>query len=277
MSPGGRSPATCWSCCSAGVGGGWIDRSGWGQDSYLVKGHAEQSYVDDYICVGTARLPPIYLLQCRGYALSKPADLEAVRGLKEGLCYVAQDTAQEAKVGVRAEGGQCLGGWEASRWSRIHRMRPLGRRKGGRDRGGAVSHISQSWRPGPSEMHSSCAHTQWQCASPPMLPAGTSFSLPSPSSPLAASIPSTPTPMQLARETTCLTRSYTLPDGRVIRVGAERFLAPEALFDPSLADVEGPGIARMAFDAIQVTRGVSCVQLVNDCGHEHCLLKGRAA
>ena len=77
-----------------------------------------------------------YLLQCRGYALSKPADLEAVRGLKEGLCYVAQDTAQEAKVGVRAEGGQCLGGWEASRWSRIHRMRPLGRRKGVRDRGG---------------------------------------------------------------------------------------------------------------------------------------------
>ena len=139
----------------------------------------------------------------------------------------------------------------------------------------AVSRISQSWPA--SEMHSSCAHTQWQCASPPMLPAGTSFSLPSPSSPLAASIPSTPTPMQLARETTCLTRSYTLPDGRVIRVGAERFLAPEALFDPSLADVEGPGIARMAFDAIQVTRGVSCVQLVNDCGHEHCLLKGRAA
>ena len=50
-----------------------------------------------------------YLLQCRGYALSKPADLEAVRGLKEGLCYVAQDTAQEAKVGVRAEGAWVVG------------------------------------------------------------------------------------------------------------------------------------------------------------------------
>ncbi len=60
---------------------------------------------------------------------------------------------------------------------------------------------------------------------------------------------------QLARETTCLMRSYALPDGAVVRVGPERFLAPEALFEPSLADVEGPGIAAMAFEAIQVGGG----------------------
>lgn len=37
---------------------------------------------------------------------------------------------------------------------------------------------------------------------------------------------------RLARETTCTTESYALPDGRVIRLGAERFTAPEALMDP---------------------------------------------
>lgn len=37
---------------------------------------------------------------------------------------------------------------------------------------------------------------------------------------------------RLARETTCTTESYTLPDGRVIRLGQERFAAPEALMNP---------------------------------------------
>jgi actin-related protein 2 len=58
--------------------------------------------------------------------------------------------------------------------------------------------------------------------------------------------------LQLARETTCLVESYVLPDGRVIRVGAERFTAPEAMFKPSLMGVEAPGIAEMAFNCIQV-------------------------
>ena len=35
---------------------------------------------------------------------------------------------------------------------------------------------------------------------------------------------------------------YTLPDGRVIKVGQERFEAPEALFNPSLIDCEGKGM-----------------------------------
>ncbi|RKO92693.1 actin family, partial [Blyttiomyces helicus] len=42
-----------------------------------------------------------------------------------------------------------------------------------------------------------------------------------------------------------------LPDGRVIKVGSERFEAPEALFQPHLVDVETPGVAELLFGAIQ--------------------------
>lgn len=55
---------------------------------------------------------------------------------------------------------------------------------------------------------------------------------------------------RLANETTVLVETYTLPDGRVIRVGGERFEAPEALFQPHLIDVEGMGMAEMLFDCI---------------------------
>ena len=48
-----------------------------------------------------------------------------------------------------------------------------------------------------------------------------------------------------------LVESYTLPDGRTIRVGSERFEAPECMFQPHLVDVEQPGIAEMLFDTIQ--------------------------
>ncbi|XP_060568855.1 actin-related protein 2 [Ruditapes philippinarum] len=56
---------------------------------------------------------------------------------------------------------------------------------------------------------------------------------------------------KLALETTVLVESYTLPDGRVIKVGGERFEAPEALFQPHLINVEGDGVAEMLFKAIQ--------------------------
>lgn len=42
-----------------------------------------------------------------------------------------------------------------------------------------------------------------------------------------------------------------LPDGRVIKVGSERFEAPECLFQPALVDVEQPGCAEMLFNTIQ--------------------------
>ncbi len=56
---------------------------------------------------------------------------------------------------------------------------------------------------------------------------------------------------RLSEETTVLVESYTLPDGRVIRVGSERFEAPECLFQPHLVDCEQPGIAEMLFKTIQ--------------------------
>ena len=41
---------------------------------------------------------------------------------------------------------------------------------------------------------------------------------------------------------------FQLPDGRVIKVGGERFEAPEALFQPHLINVEGQGIAELVFN-----------------------------
>ncbi|KAG9477568.1 hypothetical protein GDO78_002779 [Eleutherodactylus coqui] len=43
---------------------------------------------------------------------------------------------------------------------------------------------------------------------------------------------------------------YTLPDGKVIAVGHQRFRAPEALFSPSNNGVEAPGMHTMIFDSI---------------------------
>lgn len=56
---------------------------------------------------------------------------------------------------------------------------------------------------------------------------------------------------RLSEETTVLVQSYTLPDGRVIRLGSERFEAPECLFQPHLVDCEQDGIAEMVFKLIQ--------------------------
>ncbi|KKK22209.1 actin [Aspergillus rambellii] len=56
---------------------------------------------------------------------------------------------------------------------------------------------------------------------------------------------------KLSEDTTVLVESYTLPDGRVIRVGSERFEAPECLFQPHLVDVDQPGVAEMLFNTIQ--------------------------
>lgn len=56
---------------------------------------------------------------------------------------------------------------------------------------------------------------------------------------------------RLSEETTVLVENYTLPDGRVIKVGSERFEAPECMFQPALVDVEQPGMAEMLFNTIQ--------------------------
>ncbi|KAK9467023.1 actin family [Lipomyces arxii] len=56
---------------------------------------------------------------------------------------------------------------------------------------------------------------------------------------------------KLAEETTVLVESYTLPDGRTIKIGSERFEAPECLFQPYLVDVEQPGLAELLFNTVQ--------------------------
>jgi actin-related protein 2 len=56
---------------------------------------------------------------------------------------------------------------------------------------------------------------------------------------------------KLALETTVLVQKYELPDGRIIKVGSERFDAPEVLFHPGLIDVEGLGASDMLFQMIQ--------------------------
>jgi len=55
---------------------------------------------------------------------------------------------------------------------------------------------------------------------------------------------------RLALETTILIKKYKLPDGRVIKVGRERFEAPECLFNPGLIDCDQSGMGEMVFDTI---------------------------
>jgi len=47
-----------------------------------------------------------------------------------------------------------------------------------------------------------------------------------------------------------LEKQYELPDGQVITIGAERFRAPQALFDPSLVGLEDAGVDRLTYDSI---------------------------
>ncbi|KAF7312823.1 Cytoplasmic 1 [Mycena kentingensis (nom. inval.)] len=44
-------------------------------------------------------------------------------------------------------------------------------------------------------------------------------------------------------------QEYTLPDGRVVSLGSERFMIPETLFEPSLAGISAPGIHQLIHDA----------------------------
>jgi centractin len=46
---------------------------------------------------------------------------------------------------------------------------------------------------------------------------------------------------------------YQLPDGKKIKIGAERFRAPEILFEPELIGLEYQGVHQMLNDAIQKT------------------------
>lgn len=56
----------------------------------------------------------------------------------------------------------------------------------------------------------------------------------------------------LGKETTTLDKSYRLPDGKKIRIGRERFEAPELLFQPWLGGFDFNGISESVFDCINV-------------------------
>lgn len=49
------------------------------------------------------------------------------------------------------------------------------------------------------------------------------------------------------------TLEYVLPDGHKLKVGPERFRAPEILFDPELIGLEYPGVHQIVIDAINRT------------------------
>jgi actin-related protein 2 len=54
----------------------------------------------------------------------------------------------------------------------------------------------------------------------------------------------------IANETTCYNARCTLPSGRVVTVGSERFEAPELLFHPSKIGFTDKGMSDLVFDSI---------------------------
>ena len=56
---------------------------------------------------------------------------------------------------------------------------------------------------------------------------------------------------RLAYETTTLEKAMTLPDGSTLTIGAERFEATEALFQPYLLDMESDGLSGQLWASIQ--------------------------
>lgn len=55
---------------------------------------------------------------------------------------------------------------------------------------------------------------------------------------------------KMSLETTVHEKSYKLPDGLEVKIGRERFLAPEILFNPQLAGLENDGCGDMVFNCI---------------------------
>lgn len=57
--------------------------------------------------------------------------------------------------------------------------------------------------------------------------------------------------MQRAENTNDISQEHTLSDGSVVNINEERFLCPEALFNPSVVGIEHNGVHHMVYDCIQ--------------------------